>query len=194
MRDRVDTVYLAYAALVVIVAVARVVELRVASRHLARARADGGVEYGAGHYPAMVVLHVLLLVGCLVEPLLLRRPVVPVAAALMLALLVAAHALRWWCIRSLGRHWTTRVIVVPGAALVTSGPYRFLRHPNYVAVVVEGLALPLIHSNWITATAFTISNLVLLLAVRIPVEERALAGSAPLQHAGRGRSVTSGER
>ena len=92
----------------------------------------------------------------------------------MLALVVASQALRWWCIATLGRRWNTRVIVVPGLAPVTSGPYRFLRHPNYVAVVVEGIALPLVHAAWITALVFTVLNAALL-AVRIRVEDAALA-------------------
>ena len=95
----------------------------------------------------------------------------------MLALLVAAHALRWWCITSLGPQWNTRVVVVPGLALVARGPYRWLRHPNYVAVVVEGVALPLVHSAWITAVVFTVLNAVLL-RTRIRVEDRALAEAA----------------
>ncbi len=91
----------------------------------------------------------------------------------MLALVVLAQGLRWWCITTLGPHWNTRVIVVPGAPLVAAGPYRLLRHPNYVAVVVEGAALPLVHTAWVTAVAFTALNLVLL-SVRIRVEEQAL--------------------
>jgi hypothetical protein len=91
----------------------------------------------------------------------------------MLALVLAAQALRWWCIVTLGRQWNTRVIVVPGLPRVTGGPYRFLSHPNYVAVVIEGFALPLVHSAWITALVFTLCNAVLL-SVRIRVENRAL--------------------
>src|SRR5699024_10499626 len=81
--------------------------------------------------------------------------------------------LRWWCIRSLGRRWSTRVVVLPGTARVRSGPYRIMSHPNYLAVVVEGAALPLVHSAWITAAAFTVTNAVLL-AVRLRVETAAL--------------------
>jgi methyltransferase len=92
----------------------------------------------------------------------------------MLALVVASQALRWWCIATLGRRWNTRVIVVPGMPPVRSGPYQFLRHPNYVAVVVEGVALPLVHAAWITAVVFTVLNAALL-AVRIRVEDAALA-------------------
>jgi len=89
---------------------------------------------------------------------------------------LAAQALRWWCIRTLGPQWNTRIIVVPGLALVGGGPYRFFRHPNYVAVVVEGVALPLVHSAWVTALVFTVLNAALL-TVRIRVEDRALVGA-----------------
>jgi methyltransferase len=87
---------------------------------------------------------------------------------------VASQGLRWWCIATLGRRWNTRVIVVPDLPLVRSGPYRFFRHPNYVAVVVEGVALPLVHAAWITAVTFTVLNAGLL-AVRIRAEDAALA-------------------
>jgi methyltransferase len=88
--------------------------------------------------------------------------------------------LRWWCIATLGRRWNTRVIVVPGLPLVTGGPYRLTSHPNYVAVVVEGLALPLVYSAWITAVVFTACNAVLL-TVRLRVENAALAAAAPAE-------------
>jgi methyltransferase len=160
--------------LVAAVVVARLVELAVAQRHLRWARERGGVERGAGHYPVMVALHTALLVAAPLEVWLLDRPLVPALAWSALALLVAAHGLRWWCIRSLGPQWNTRVVVVPGLPLQTRGPYRWLRHPNYVAVVLEGVALPLVHSAWLTAVGFTVLNLVLL-RHRIRVEEQALA-------------------
>ncbi len=166
---------LGYLLLVAVVVIVRFVELGVARRHRAWAMARGGIESGAGHYPVMVALHTLLLTGCVVEVVVADRPFVAVLGWPMLAVLVAAHVLRWWCIRVLGPQWNTRVIVVPGAGVVTGGPYRWLRHPNYVAVVAEGIALPLIHTAWVTAIGFTVANLVLLLAVRIPVEEAALA-------------------
>jgi methyltransferase len=90
-------------------------------------------------------------------------------------LVAAAQALRWWCIATLGRQWNTRVVVIPDAARVTRGPYRFLAHPNYVAVVVEGVALPLVHTAWLTAAVFTAANAVLL-RTRIHVENAALSG------------------
>jgi methyltransferase len=172
-----------YALLVVGVALIRLVELSVAQRNLRWARERGGVETGAGHYPVMVALHTALLVGCLVEVFAADRPFLPALGWPMLALLVAAHALRWWCIRTLGPQWNTRVIRVPGLPLVTGGPYRWFAHPNYVAVVVEGVALPLVHTAWITALAFTVLN-ALLLWERLRVESQALA-TAP-----RGSSLT----
>ncbi len=167
----------AYDLLLVAVVAVRFVELAVSKRHLAWARSQGGVEYGAGHYPVMVCLHAALLVGCLVEPWAADRPFLPWLAWPMLAVVVSAHALRWWCIRSLGRRWTTRVVVVPGLPLVTTGPYRWLRHPNYVAVVAEGVALPLVHTAWLTCLGFTAANLALL-RVRVGVEEQALAAAS----------------
>ncbi|RLV48435.1 hypothetical protein D9V37_19045 [Nocardioides mangrovicus] len=164
---------LAFTVLVALVAAERVAELVVSLRNAAWSRQRGGVETGQGHYPVMVVLHTALLVGALVEAY-VRRPQVPgVLAWSMLVVVVATQALRWWCIATLGPRWNTRVIVVPDLAPVTSGPYRLLRHPNYVAVVVEGAALPLVHAAWITALVFTVLNLVLLRA-RIGVENRAL--------------------
>jgi methyltransferase len=159
-----------------LVAVERLVELVVSRRNTAQSLARGGREYGAGHYPVMVALHTGLLVGAAAEVLLADRPFVPALGWPMLVLVIAAQALRWWCIATLGGQWSTRVVVVPGLPLVTSGPYRLMRHPNYLAVVVEGFALPLVHSAWLTAAVFSACNLALL-RVRVRVEERALTGS-----------------
>lgn len=163
-----------FTLLVGVVAVERLVELVVAKRNLAWSRAHGGVEFGSGHYPAMVTLHTGFLVGCLAEVYLLNRPFLPVLGWSMLAIVVAAQLLRWWCITTLGTQWNTRVVVVPGAPRVTGGPYRFFSHPNYVAVIAEGFALPLVHTAWITAVVFTVLNGVLLNR-RIAVENSALA-------------------
>ncbi|CAL9653348.1 isoprenylcysteine carboxyl methyltransferase family protein [Streptomyces cellulosae] len=167
-----------YTLLVLAVAVERLAELVVARRNAAWTLERDGVEHGRGHYPVMVVLHTGLLVGCLLEPLLADRPFLPGLGWPALALTLLAQVLRWWCITTLGPYWNTRVIVVPGARLVGAGPYRFLRHPNYVAVVVEGAALPLVHSAWITATVFTLADAVLL-TVRIRCENAALSRAVP---------------
>ena len=170
------TAYIAYVVLVAAVALERVAELVVSTRNLRWSRARGGQEFGAGHYPFMVVLHSALLAACLLETGLLHRTFVPALAWSMLAVLVGTQALRWWCIATLGPRWNTRVVVVPGLPLVARGPYRWLPHPNYVAVVTEGVALPLIGSAWITALTFTVLN-AFLLRVRIRTENAALAGA-----------------
>lgn len=165
----------AYVGLVAVVALIRALELGVAKRNLIWARRHGGVETGAEHYPVMVLLHAAFLVGCIVEVTALHRPFVLALGWPMFVLLVCAHVLRWWCIRTLGPQWNTRVIRVPGQPVVTAGPYRWLRHPNYAAVVLEGIALPLVHSAWITAVVFTAANAALL-RVRLRVENAALTG------------------
>lgn len=163
----------AFTVLVLLVAVERLVELVVSRRNTAWSLARGGRETGAGHYPLMVALHTGFLAAMLVEAH-LRRPDVPASLAwTMLGLVVASQALRWWCIATLGPRWNTRVIIVPGVPPVRTGPYRLLSHPNYVAVVVEGLALPLVHACWWTAAGFTLANAALL-TVRIRVENAAL--------------------
>lgn len=168
------TTLTAFAIVVALVAVERLVELVVSKRNAAWSFAHGGHETGRGHYPVMVVLHTGFLVLMVVEAF-ARRPDVPAGLAWsMLIVVMAAQGLRWWCIATLGPQWNTRVIVVPGLPPVRSGPYRWLSHPNYVAVVVEGLALPLVHGCWMTAVGFTVANAALL-AVRLRVENSALA-------------------
>jgi methyltransferase len=163
-----------YVLLIAVVGCERVAELVVSKRNLAWSRAQGGIEVGAGHYPAMVILHTGLLVGCLAEVMLLDRPFLPALGWPMLAIVIGAQVLRWWCITTLGRQWNTRVVVIPGAPRVSGGPYRLLSHPNYVAVIAEGVALPLVHTAWITALVFTVLNAALL-ATRITTENAALA-------------------
>jgi methyltransferase len=167
-----------FTVLVGLVGLERVAELVVSRRNAAWSLGRGGVETGRGHYPVMVLLHTGLLVGMLLEAWLRRPEVSPWLASPMVALVVASQGLRWWCIGTLGRRWNTRVIVVPGLPLVRSGPYRLFSHPNYVAVVVEGLALPLVHACWQTAVVFTAANAVLL-TVRLRVENAALAAASP---------------
>ncbi|WP_030147088.1 MULTISPECIES: isoprenylcysteine carboxyl methyltransferase family protein [unclassified Streptomyces] len=163
-----------FTLLVLAVGLERVAELAVSRRNTVWSLARGGVESGRGHYPFMVVLHTALLAGALVEVWARRPDAVPPLAWAMLGLVAVAQGLRWWCIATLGRQWNTRVIVVPGAARVTGGPYRWIPHPNYVAVVIEGLALPLVHVAWATAAVFTVLNGALL-ATRVRAEDAALA-------------------
>jgi methyltransferase len=166
-----------YWILLAVIAAERVGELAVSGRHAAALRARGGVESGQRHFPVMVTLHAGLLAGCVLEPLLAGRPFDPALGWPMIGVVAAANALRWWCVATLGGRWTARVIVLPGLPLVRRGPYRWFGHPNYAAVILEGAALPLAGSAWITATAFTILNAALL-TVRIRCELRALSAAA----------------
>jgi methyltransferase len=173
----------------ILLAVERLVELVVSRRNARRSLAAGGVEMGRGHYPAMVAFHTAFLLACAVEPILRPRPWSQTAAVAALAVALLAQALRWWAIVTLGGRWSTRIIVVPGAPPVVGGPYRFLTHPNYVAVAVELLAIPLIGGALVTAALAALGN-GLLMALRIPAEERAL-GLAWSRAFGRARSPGS---
>ncbi len=168
-----------YVALILLVVFQRSTELRLAKRNERLARAAGALEFGAGHYPWMVTIHTLFLVSCVAEVFLLDRPFAPRAGGAMLLLLGLATALRYWTLSTLGERWTTRILVRPGVPLVTDGPFRFLSHPNYLAVVIEIAALPLVHGAWLTAVIFSIANTALL-TVRIRAENAALES-----HAGR---------
>jgi len=159
--------------LVAAVVVERVVELGLARRNAAWAFEQGGVEHGRAHYPWMVAFHVALLASCVVEPLATSRPFDGGRFGVGAGAVAAAQALRWWTIVTLGRRWNTRVIVIPGLPLVRSGPFRVLRHPNYLAVAIEVAALPVAMGAWFTAVVGTVLNGVLM-AVRIPAEEVAL--------------------
>jgi methyltransferase len=165
---------IAFTLLIVILAIQRLWELGVSKRHLRALKARGAIEVGSAHYPWMVALHTAFLISCVTEVWLLDRPFRPVLAVIAVLALGAALALRWWTLATLGERWTTRVLVVPGEELVTSGPYRWLRHPNYVVVVMEIAAIPMIHGAWLTAVVFTLANLALL-RTRVRVEEEALS-------------------
>lgn len=138
--------------------------------------ARGGREFGRGHYPVMVGMHAALLLSCVAEVFFAHRPFIPALGWPMVAVVAASTAVRWWCATTLGKHWNPRLIIVPGAELVRSGPYRWVHHPNYMAVAAEVAALPLVHSAWLTAIVFTIANAAVL-RVRISAENRALGYS-----------------
>ena len=168
------TGFVLFTILIAVVAVERVVELVVSKRNLRWSAEHGGVEFGRSHYPYMVALHVFLLVGSLVEVWVWQKPLVPALSWVMFVLVLASQALRWWCITTLGKRWNTLVVIVPGMPRVTGGPYRWLNHPNYVAVVIEGIALPMVGFAWVTALVFTLLNIPLL-AMRLRTENAALA-------------------
>ena len=155
-------------------------ELVLSARHARRLFARGARERGRGHFPLLVVLHTLFPLALIGEVLALHERPGPLAP-LWVTLWLGAQGLRWAAMRALGERWTTRVLVLPGVPLVRRGPYRWMRHPNYLAVVVELLAAPLMFGAWRTALAFSAANL-FALRVRIRCEERALADAvaAPL--------------
>lgn len=165
-----------YIALILATGGERLFELAVSRRNAAAAFARGGTEFGRAHFPWMVALHTGLLLACIVEVVVADRPFIPALGWPMLAVALACQVGRYWIIRSLGSQWNTRVIIVPGSGRIDRGPYRWhwLPHPNYLIVVVEGVALPLVHTAWVTAIAFTVLNGILLLGFRIPTEDRAL--------------------
>ena len=162
-----------YTALIALVVVERLVELRLSRRNIRQLKSQGAIEVGSDHYPAMVVMHTLFLISAPLEVWLLARPFILPLALAMLALLGVAMALRYWVIATLEGRWTTRVLCLPGAPLVATGPYRFMRHPNYLAVVIETFSLPMVHTAWMTATLFSLAN-TFVLRQRIRVEDKAL--------------------
>jgi methyltransferase len=183
----------AYLLLLALLAGERLVELVLSRRHAAWALARGGIEVGRTHFVAMRLLHASFLLACALEVALFGRPFVPELGLSMLALVLLAQGLRYWAIHALGPYWNVRVIVVPGAPVVTCGPYHFVRHPNYLAVAIEGFAVPLVHTAWLTALLFSLAN-ALLLAVRIRCEEAALEAHCDYgaRHGGRARFLPGG--
>ncbi len=182
----------AYLGLLGLVAGERGVELLLSRRNARRALSRGAVEHGRGHYPALVAFHALFLAAATSEAL--SHPAPPPAAALLaLAGVFLAQGLRWWAVSALGDRWSTRILVRAGEPPVTRGPYRFLRHPNYLAVVLEMACLPLAWGSWRTALVFSAGN-ALLLAIRIPAEERALGPSYAAALGGRPRLLPRGRR
>lgn len=165
-----------FTALIALVGLERLVELRLASRNRRWLLARGAVEVGESHYPWMVMLHSTFLLAAPMEVWFLERPLIPPLALAMLLLLMVAMALRYWVVVTLGRRWTTRVLRAKEPR-IKAGPFRFLDHPNYLAVVLEIAALPLVHTAWLTALTYSILN-ASLLRTRIRVEETALREGA----------------
>lgn len=164
----------AFTLLIIAVAIERIIELVISKRNLRWSFAQGGIEYGRSHYKYMVALHVFLLGGALVEVWIVRPNLNPALSWIMFTLAMASQALRWWCIASLGKRWNTLIVIIPGMPVSRKGPYKWFKHPNYLAVVIEGFALPLVGSAWRTAIVFTILNAGVL-TVRLRSENAALA-------------------
>jgi len=181
----------AYLVFLALTGAERIAELLLSRRNAKIALRAGGAESGAAQFRWMALVHALFLPACAAEVLLLHRPFPGVLGWACLVGALCAQALRWWAISALGPRWNVRVIVVPGAAPVRSGPYRILRHPNYVAVVAEMLFIPLAHGAWISAVVFSALN-VLLLRARIRTEEQALGATWQREFAGVPRFIPHG--
>ena len=160
----------AYLSLLVLVGVGRLAELGVSRRNQRQLEKQGVRKIPEAHFRWMVILHGAVLVCAGAEVLFLHRPLILALAIPMLALFVLANLLRWWVIRTLAGHWNVEVMESSRVGVVSSGPYRWVRHPNYVAVVAEIFSLPMIHTAWITAIIGTLGDLEILRR-RIKVED-----------------------
>lgn len=150
----------------------RIVELIIAKQNEKWMRGQGAFEVGASHYPWMVAMHIAFFVSLIAEVTLLERSLSPFWM-LFIGVFLVAQVMRIWCLVSLGKFWNTKIIVLPGADVVRRGPYKWIRHPNYLIVTTELLVLPLLFSSYFTAIVFGFLN-VWMLSVRIPAEEKAL--------------------
>lgn len=164
----------AFTLLILLVGLERIIELVVSKRNLDWSNANGGIEFSFGHYPFMVFLHTGLLIGALFEMHVSQPKLISALAWPMFALAIGAQILRWWCVTTLGKRWNTRIVLIPNLPRIVTGPYKYFNHPNYIAVIIEGIALPLVGFSWITALIFTILNIPLLFT-RIRAENSALA-------------------
>ncbi|HEY4554180.1 MAG TPA: isoprenylcysteine carboxylmethyltransferase family protein [Bacillaceae bacterium] len=154
------------------IAAQRLAEVRLAKSNERWMKERGAREYGSSHYPIMVLIHTGFFLSLAAEVVFFQKTVSPYWPVLLFVF-AAAQAARIWVIRSLGKFWNTKIIVLPGAQVVAKGPFQYIKHPNYLVVTVELLVIPLLFQAYITAAAFFVFNQAIL-AVRIPAEERAL--------------------
>lgn len=164
---------IAFLGLLVAVGALRILELGISKRHQKRIVADGGSKISDPKFRWMVLLHTGVLIGAAVEVVFLHRPFIPALAAISFVLFLVANIVRWWVIRTLGEHWNVQVMDSTKLGVVTTGPFRYVRHPNYAAVFLEMFFLPLIHSAWITAVAGSVAHAVVL-SQRLSTEEKVL--------------------
>jgi methyltransferase len=168
-----DITVISFMALLAVVAALRIVELQISRRHQKSMIARGASKVDEPRFGFMVALHTAVLIGAALEVVFMHRPFLPALAAVMFAIFLAANVVRWWVIHTLGEHWNVQVVDSTRLGVIVSGPFRFVRHPNYAAVFAEMLALPLIHTAWITALAGSLAHIAVL-AQRLSTEERVL--------------------
>jgi methyltransferase len=173
----VSTTWLLLGVLLAAIAAQRISELRLAKRNLVWALGNGGRLVTEPHYWMFFVLHTGWLLAWPLEAW-LRGPERAQLWWLFLAGFALAEVLRYWAIGTLGNRWNTKIVVFDGQPLVARGPYRFVSHPNYLAVAIELVCVPLIFNAWVTAGVCTLLNAALLLALRIPAEVAAIRGAS----------------
>jgi methyltransferase len=164
---------IAFLGLLLAVALLRLFELRVSSRNRQRMVAQGATKVHEPRFRWIVLLHTAVLICAALEVVLLRRPFIPILAAVMFLLFLGSNAVRLWVVRTMGKHWNVQVMNSTSLGVVTSGPFRFVRHPNYAAIFVEIFSLPMIHTAWITA-ALGVVGYAVTISQRIAVEEKIL--------------------
>ena len=164
---------IAFLALLLAVAALRIVELQISKRHQKQIVADGGSKVTDPKFLWMVLLHTLVLIGAAVEVVFFRRSFIPWLAAISFVLFIVANVIRWWVIRTLGEHWNVQVMDSTKLGVITTGPFAYVRHPNYAAVFLEMFFLPLIHTAWITAIAGSLAHIIVL-SQRLATEEKVL--------------------
>jgi methyltransferase len=162
-----------FLALLLAVAAMRIFELRISKKHQLEITSRGAAKAKDPIFPCMAAFHTFVLIAAAAEVVFLHRPFIPALAFPMIALFIFANIVRWWVIRTLGEHWNVQVMDSTKLGVITSGPFRYVRHPNYAAVFVEMIALPLIHTAWITALAGAIVHVIVLI-FRLSAEERVL--------------------
>lgn len=151
----------------------RLLELVVARGNEKWARAQGAVEYGKEHYPVIVLLHTSFLIAMIAEYYL--SPVTYLFNPTFLFVFLGLICLKIWVIASLGKYWNTKILRIPNVQLVNKGPYKYVKHPNYLIVIAEIAIIPLVFHLYYTAMVFSLLNAAMLF-VRIRVENRALKG------------------
>jgi methyltransferase len=169
-----------YLALCAAVGLGRLIEMRISRRRQRALAVRGATRAADPAFPVMVALHAGVLAASALEVVLAHRPFVPAVGIPALVVLAAANALRWWVIATLGPHWNVQVVRSTALGVVSTGPYRWVRHPNYVAVFVELIALPLVHGAWVTAIAGAALH-ALVLRRRIAAEEAVLMADGEYQ-------------
>ena len=168
-----DVSQIAYLGLLAATGAGRLAEMRLSRRNQQRLLSRGASRVSEPHFRWMVALHAGVLIGAGVEVIVFHRPLIPALAIPMAVFFLLSNGLRWWVIRTLRGHWNVQVMDSARLGVVTAGPYRWIRHPNYVAVFVELIALPLIYTAWITALCAALCN-VWVLHERLAVEDAVL--------------------